>query len=185
MDVSLDWLLVGRGPMRFEQLMGRGMRLSKPEIIPPEAPVPAGLPDGYAVIPRYEARAGAGAGVINPSDRIVEQMVVSEEYIRRRLRRRPEDMALLEALGDSMSPTIQDGDVMMIDVSVTELRASSIYVLLMDEELIVKRLHKMTDGRILIIPDNERYPREEVTPSERAPLRIVGQVVWYGRPMPG
>lgn len=176
LKVNLRWLATGLGP----QLLGEG------EIIPPRSAVAPELPEGYVVVPRYEARAGAGRGVVNPSDRIVEQMVVSEEYIRRRLRRRPEDMTLVEALGDSMSPTIQDGDVMMVDISVTELRASAVYILLRDhEELAVKRLHRMTDGRILVISDNDRYPREEITPSDRSPIQIVGQVVWYGRPMAG
>jgi transcriptional regulator with XRE-family HTH domain len=169
--VSLEWLVWGHEVAQREP-----------------SPVLSGVeaaPEGYVAIPRYEVRAGAGSGVINPSERVISQITMSEEYIRRVLRRLPKNMCILEALGDSMAPTIRDGDVIMIDISVSELRASSIYVLLVGNQLLVKRLHRLTSGSILIISDNkEHYPPEEITAAtaEADPIRIVGEVVWKGGP---
>ncbi|WP_338665028.1 S24 family peptidase [Pararoseomonas sp. SCSIO 73927] len=168
-SVSIEWLLTGNGP-----------RNGRSEVLLPPATLEASrAPPGYVSIPRYEAHASAGSGAINPTDRVIEQITVTEEYIRRVLGRQPKHMALLEALGDSMAPTIESGDILMIDVSVLTIRFSSVYVIRLAEQLLVKRLQLMFNGTIKIISDNPLYGEETVDP-RKDQLDVVGEVVWSG-----
>jgi len=169
--VSLDWLASGRAAVH-EMAMAAPSHSREGAL--PEAP-------GTVVIDRYDARAAAGKSGSFPDGRVIEQVRFNEEWVRVKLRRRPENLSILEAWGDSMTPTIGDGDVLMIDRSVTDVVSGRLYVLNLDGELLVKRLQRLRNGTILLISDNERYRTEEVEPSETAALHLVGEVVWSGR----
>lgn len=184
-NISMDWLATGRGPMRpglaetgeqFRTVLARAddVELQEALVRPPR---------GTVLIGRYDARASAGVPMMRGDTAIIERIAFSEDWIRKVLRRDPANLALMEGTGDSMTPTINDGDVMMIDMSVNEVRSARIYVLDVDGSLIVKRVQRLVNGGFKIISDNPRYEPEIVHPSERNPLHIVGEVVWKSGPL--
>ncbi len=133
---------------------------------------------GTVLIARYDTRAAAGPNHLLDPGTIIENISFSADWVRTVLRRNPAHLALIECSGDSMEPTLRDGDVLMVDTSVTEVQSSRIYVLDVDGALLVKRIQRMLNGSYRVISDNPRYATEVVEPSDRAPLRIVGEVVW-------
>jgi phage repressor protein C with HTH and peptisase S24 domain len=161
--VRLEWLATGEGPMRAGDAA--------------EAP----LASGTVAVARYDARAAAGRRALLAEARIIEQVTFDEGWVRRVLRRNPGDLAIIEAFGDSMAPTILDGDVLMLDTAIADLVSGRIYVVDLGGELLVKRIQRRLNGSLLVLSDNDRYPPEELQPSEAAPLRIVGEVVWHAR----
>jgi phage repressor protein C with HTH and peptisase S24 domain len=167
--VSVEWLATGRGSRQ-------------PVIVSQdEAGQTAGMhirPAGTVQIARYNARAAAGRGALLDPATIIEDISFSADWVRTVLRRNPAHLALIECSGDSMEPTLRDGDVLMVDTSVTEVQSSRIYVLDVDGALLVKRIQRMLNGSYRVISDNPRYEAEVIEPSARAPLRIVGEVVW-------
>lgn len=71
------------------------------------------------------------------------------------------DTIVMHAVGDSMAPTINSGDAMVIDTRRTD-QLFGVYVFVMHGAVFVKRLSVRTDGAILVSSDNKNYPPEEV-----------------------
>jgi phage repressor protein C with HTH and peptisase S24 domain len=169
-NTRLEWLATGHGPMKAGATEGTGTALSRPT-------------SGVVAVPRYDARAAAGrAAPLDEEAPIIQRVEFSEAWLRSKLRRNPAHLVLLEVVGDSMEPTIGEGDVLMLDRSVRDLTTGRIYVLDLGGELVVKRIQRRATGALLILSDNTRYPPEEIAPAD-APLRVLGEVVWHARAM--
>ena len=164
--VRLEWLATGEGPMQGEN---------------PVVTAPAPMP-GYVLLPLVEARAAAGNHGGLSSDHIVDFIAFSEVYLRQTLRRNPKNLALLTASGDSMDPTIRDGDLLLVDTSARRIETSRIYVLAIGGGLLVKRMDLRRDGSVLIKSDNPIYDAEVVPAGETGTLTVLGQVIWQAGP---
>ena len=80
-----------------------------------------------------------------------------------------------------MEPTIRDGDILVVDTSITTVRDNSIYIIVYSGNVLVKRVHLRRDGSLTLISDNDRYPPEDVPLDEVPDLHIAGRLMWYGR----
>lgn len=92
----------------------------------------------------------------------------------------PAKLSLISVVGDTMDPTLCDGDDMMVDHSAAErpLR-DGIYVLRLDDVLLVKRLAVGPSAKISIRSDSPQYPDWDDV--DAAAVNIIGRVVWTGR----
>jgi phage repressor protein C with HTH and peptisase S24 domain len=79
-----------------------------------------------------------------------------------------------------MVPTIQHGDVLLIDTSDQEFAQYGIYVLEIEGERLVKRVQRKLDGSLTLISDNPSYERDFLPTDKAASVRAVGRVVWAG-----
>ena len=86
---------------------------------------------------------------------------------------RPERLTCLRAAGDSMKPTIHDGDLVAVDAGRTAPVDDALFALQLDGGVVVKRLHQ-ADQDWFVTSDNPAYRPRPL--SERDP--IVGQVAW-------
>jgi phage repressor protein C with HTH and peptisase S24 domain len=169
-NVRLEWLATGEGPMQGEET-GEVTTIT------------AATPPGHVLLPLLEARAAAGNHGGLRSDQIVDFIAFSESFLKQTLRRAPQNLALLTASGDSMDPTIRDGDLLLVDTSARRIEGSFIYVLAIGGGLLVKRIHLRRDGSVLLKSDNPKYDAEEVPAVETPTLEVLGQVVWQGGPV--
>ena len=83
--------------------------------------------------------------------------------------------------GDSMLPTLQDSDTILVDLNQRNPIPPGIFVLHDGMGLVAKRLEHVPFSdppRVRIISDNTRYSPYECTADE---INIVGRVRWYGR----
>lgn len=87
--------------------------------------------------------------------------------------------------GFSMSPTMEDGEIVLVNLADTTIRSGKIYAILVDDEPRIKRLFKRSDGSIEIRSDNlsPQFPVEVVGSDAIKELRIIGRVVWRGGEM--
>ena len=99
--VSIDWLLTGKGPMLLD---GGGGSLE------------AGN-DEYVRVPRYEVAASAGGGAFIESEQIVDYLTFRAEWVRNALGVALNQLALINVIGDSMEPSLSEGDVVLLDLS--------------------------------------------------------------------
>jgi phage repressor protein C with HTH and peptisase S24 domain len=61
--------------------------------------------------------------------------------------------------GDSMAPTIKNGDTVLIDTARRNVYDGNIYALRLDQTIAIKRLSLLPGNRIMILPDNKaEYP---------------------------
>lgn len=140
-----------------------------------------------AVLPRYDVRASAGAGSLVVSEDVSEYFSVGRDWLRRNLppwAPTNATVGVLENGGDSMEPTIRDGDLLMVvqDVEWRTVERGGIFVFSLDDHrLLLKRLQVMTNGDLRIISDNPAYAAETI-PFDRIEhrIRIHGQVFFAG-----
>lgn len=111
----------------------------------------------------------------------VDFVAFKDEWLQTYLQVPKECLALMTVEGDSMKPTLEHGDLVLVDLRVTRPSENSIYVIAVDDSLLVKRIQLKMDGSIVIKSDNPLYDAEILGLKEREGLRIRGQVVWYGK----
>jgi phage repressor protein C with HTH and peptisase S24 domain len=107
-------------------------------------------------------------------------MQLSERWVKRNL---PgisgrENLAVISAAGDSMAPTFADGDILLVDKGVFDLKLDAVYVLAREDELFVKRVQRRLGGGLIIKSDNPLHGSEEIADAKSMGLRIIGRVVW-------
>lgn len=137
--------------------------------------------EGYVMFPRYEIEAGAAPGRHIESEQVVDFVTFKEEWIQNFLRVPQKNLALLSVKGDSMNPTLNDGDMILVDLRTTRVEDSAIYVLEFEDTLLVKRIQRKLDGSVVIKSDNDLYEPEAFEKNQVESLRIIGRVVWSGR----
>lgn len=124
-------------------------------------------------IPRLPVEASAGAGAIAHD----ETAIGTFRFSRRWLREHGLDSQALSSIrveGDSMEPTLREGDEILVDRSPRPLR-EGIHVVRTGDALLVKRLVAARTGTVTLVSDNPAYPAFEVASAE---LVVVGRVVW-------
>lgn len=147
------------------------------------APIGRGAPNrpnnGLRMIAKLPIEASAGAGALTDEELHTEQMGFSEKWLKK-LGCIPSQLSLIRVLGDSMAPTLIDGDDIMVDHSAAVQRVhNGIYVIRMDDVLLVKRLATGPAGRLSIWSDNPAYPGWPDV--DGAAVSVIGRVVWTGR----
>lgn len=134
---------------------------------------------GLRTIPKLDVGASAGPGAMNDAEALSGKIGFDEKWLRR-LGVDPAHLSLIRVDGDSMAPTLNNGDDIMVDSSVSSgtLR-DGVHVIRMDDVLMVKRLAKGPAGRLSVLSDNPVYPDWPDVDGET--VAIIGRVVWAGR----
>lgn len=77
--------------------------------------------------------------------------------------------------GESMEPTLQDGSIVFLDRSQTNINKNGIFIAsTVIGGLFIKRIHQRADGMIELISDNSIYPPQAIPADE---VTIIGKVV--------
>lgn len=135
---------------------------------------------GYVMVPRYDLRAGMGGAQVVESEQIVDYLAFRAEWVRDRLKLDPKQLLLLEAVGDSMTPTIDDGDLVLVSTADDQIRRDGVYCLSIEGELVIKRVQRAPRGAVRIISDNAVYPPTDYAGERLNSLRVIGPAVWHG-----
>jgi SOS-response transcriptional repressor LexA len=131
----------------------------------------------YELIPKTSARAGAGSSHIIEDE--TEGLYAFRKDFLSSLRI-SKNAVLLDVLGDSMEPTLRNGDTILIDRADTEVHDGLIYLVGFQQQLLVKRLFRDVGG-IVLKSDNQAY-RETLVPPEYVDDFIVfGRARWMAR----
>lgn len=140
------------------------------------------LEDQFVYVPHYKIEAAAGFGSIIDSEQIINYLAFHKDWIRNRLRVSLEGLALINVIGDSMEPTLRHNDLILIDMAQRTIKDGLLYVLRIENNLIVKRLERLLDGTIKLRSDNAIYSDQLLNPkNEDEHPQIVGRVIWFGR----
>lgn len=134
--------------------------------------------DEFYLVPKVEARCGAGASLETSGD--VQAMHAFRKSFFGRCNIHARSAVMMDVIGDSMEPTIYEGDTVLFDKSDNELRDGYIYVLTLGDELRIKRIQK-TLKCVKLLSDNPRYSTEIVEGIDLEQLIVHGRVRWFGR----
>ena len=188
--------LLGRNPAYVHQFIKRGspkelserdrrtlahyFKIDETALGGPDDPIKQDM-RGLIAVPRFDVGASAGPGSLNEDRGATAHLAFDSVWLKQLCSGGPEHLSIIQVDGDSMYPTLVDGDDIMVDRSPAGARLNDgIYVLRRDDSLIVKRLgiHPATK-RVTISSDNAAYPSwPDCDPNS---IQIVGRVVWAGR----
>jgi Peptidase S24-like len=134
---------------------------------------------GLRLVPKLAVGASAGAGALNSDEALAGKVGFDEKWLRK-MGLDPARLSLIRVNGDSMQPTLNDGDDIMVDTAAAERPTKKgIHVLRVDGTLMVKRLRPEKDGKLSILSDNPTYV--PITDVDAGEVAVIGRVVWVGR----
>lgn len=135
----------------------------------------------YVFIPRYRVQASAGNGRLLSDEDYMHSMAFRRYWVSKYLHADPANLAIISVEGDSMEPTLKDHDVIMLDTSRRDPNVEGIYVIRLDDALLVKQVQRIP-GKIRVSSANPAYPPFDVDLSNAVEdVAIIGKVVWFGR----
>jgi len=156
-EIPLDWIATGRLPQT-----GPATIISTEEV----------------AVQKLAWRASAGHGSLVVDD--YAESIFFPRVILERIGVKPENARILEASGESMVPTIGDGDMMVVDVSSRHIAEGKVYAFSIGEEVFVKRLRRLGEKVLMLSDNRDLFPHEEPVPSDQS-FVIFGRVKWAGR----
>lgn len=153
---------------------------------PRREPVEAVVSTDFVHVPVHRALLAAGGGANNDSEDIIGHLAFRRSWLKR-MGISPTNAVIARARGDSMWPTIHDGDTVLIDRQAKELplqvndggtgRPAPIFGLLDNGEARIKRLALASPGNLALLSDNPSVP-PEFRPASA--VSIIGRVRWWG-----
>ncbi len=117
------------------------------------------------------ASAGGGAEVF---DENYETISVDEKIMHNMVGMGNTELEAIHVDGESMEPTLQDGSIVFVDRTQTDIDKNGIFIASTTGGLFIKRIQRRPDGMIDLISDNSMYPPQAVAADE---VTIVGKVV--------
>jgi phage repressor protein C with HTH and peptisase S24 domain len=117
------------------------------------------------------ASAGGGAEVF---DENFETITLDEKIMHNMVGMGNTELEAIHVDGESMEPTLQDGSIVFVDRTQTNIGKNGIFIASTTGGLFIKRIQQRADGMIELISDNSMYPPQAIHPSE---VEIVGKVV--------
>lgn len=126
-------------------------------------------------VPRLAIDASAGPGALAGAEEPFGALRFSASWLRG-MGLNPARLTTIAVAGDSMQPTLNDGDEILVDQSRQTLR-DGIHVVRVGDSLLVKRIDMGQPGRVRLQSDNKIYDPIELDPQEVA---VIGRVVWKG-----
>lgn len=157
--VSWEWLRTGEGPR--------------------DVPQPALHDDAFADVPLMATKASAGGGLV------AEEGVQALYKFRREWLSRVGplgSLCLVRIKGDSMEPTLRDGDLVMIDRSRRDV-GSGVRLIRERDKVSVKRVKASGQKGLLLVESDNPVHGSRVVNVRADGFEVLGRVVWLGRTM--
>lgn len=168
-NVSLDWLILGKG---------NGYVIQSRLMPPPTGDLHIieynGPNEDHSRIPIYDIEAAAGTGWLF-DDELVEASIFLDTGQLERDGLDPSQVVGVRVRGDSMGETLHDGDRVLVDRS--SRTPDGVFLLRMDDGLRIKRVQRVAGGGWMLISDNARYQPELVDPLSNQNVEIIGECV--------
>ena len=143
----------------------------------------------YAHIPLHDAMLAAGDGYSNHGEAVIDQLAFRRDWLRW-ICITASDARLARVQGDSMQPSMWDGDMILIDTKsndpqvrardAKDQRRSPVYAMIDNGEARVKRVERPAHDMMMLISDNPDYAPELRQGNDLANIKIIGKVVWWG-----
>lgn len=134
---------------------------------------------GFVLIPEYDIGYSMGGGAVVTDQQPKGLVPFQREWLRGLFAGAVEDLLVARGEGDSMEPTLKDGDIVLIDTSQREVRQQDrIWAVAFGDLGAIKRIRKVPGNSFLIMSDN---PAVQPQPATEEDIYLIGRVVWVGR----
>lgn len=141
---------------------------------------------GFITIPHLNVAASMGHGRVPEHQvEVIREMTVHLDWLKTQgvPYSSLENLAIITGDGDSMEGTFRDGDSLLVDRGISDIRTDAVYVFTLDGDLFIKRLQRMTGGALRMISDNPVYPPIIIEGADLEKIHIQARVllVWNAR----
>ena len=165
LKVELEWLLTGKGAVHGDD------------------PITDDYHNEFVAIQYVGVRPsmGGGAMVEEAEEHSGRDFHFRRAWIRDRLKAAPSMLRVLAVQGDSMAPTLQDGDTVLVDLTRRAPNPPGMFVLDDGLGLVAKRLEHIPNSdppAVRVISDNGFYSPYERSSEE---INIIGRIRWFAR----
>ncbi|HWW66276.1 MAG TPA: S24 family peptidase [Sphingomonadaceae bacterium] len=135
----------------------------------------------FIAVPRLDVQASAGPGALNGEEKTYDRLRFDGRWLREIAGGSTAGLSTIRVAGDSMAPTLSPGDEILVNRGdAAERLRDGIYVLRIDDVLVVKRIALHPSGRTITIhSDNPSYP--PWPDCDPAAIGVIGRVVWAAR----
>jgi phage repressor protein C with HTH and peptisase S24 domain len=137
--------------------------------------------NGLVSVMRHPVLVSAGPGAVVSEEVGKPYFGFDEKWLKALTASGPASLSIVRVDGDSMSPTLNAGDDILVDLGdAAERLRDGIYVLRIDDALVVKRLALNPVGRrVTIQSDNPAYADWPDCGLDK--INCIGRVIWAGR----
>lgn len=170
LDVHAKWLLEGGDapPRPRESVAGDQLAQTAKEM-------------GLSLVPQLELGYSMGGGSIFSDYRQTGVIPFQRDWLKGIMRGSFADLFVARGEGDSMTPTMLDGDIVLIDTAQKDVtQQDRIWALSYGDLGMIKRVRRLPGGTYRILSDN---PSIEPFDAADGEMYVVGRVVWIGRRM--
>lgn len=102
-----------------------------------------------------------------------------EEWLKGLSRGELTSLRVVRGEGDSMQPTILDGDIVLIDMAQSNINAQDrIWAVFWGDLGMIKRVRRTPGGSFMLLSDNPAISPIEAVDGE---MHVLGRVIWIGR----
>ncbi len=181
-NASLSWLLTGRGASRLvespDELENRPI-FTCHDKKPLNNPAASSMAS-YILVPLHGDDLKCDHGGLGETERSVDRMAFKIDWITKEMELDPKELVMVTVQGDSMIPTLHQGDMLLLDTREGRVCNDGIYVIRQERDLLARRLQRGFDGSIKIKSDNHAYDTLTIPEDQLQRLDIIGRVVWIG-----
>jgi phage repressor protein C with HTH and peptisase S24 domain len=187
--------MLGRNPAYIQQFVRRGVpkRLKEEErrklarYLAVSETLLGGPPDqdgdqpGLVSIKRHPVSVSAGPGAVVSEELGKPCFAFDERWLKALTASAPAKLSIVRVEGDSMAPTLNAGDDILVDLGdAADRLRDGIYVLRIDDSVVVKRLALNPMGRrVTVQSDNPAY--SDWPDCGLDEISCIGRVIWSGR----
>jgi phage repressor protein C with HTH and peptisase S24 domain len=138
-------------------------------------------PNGLVSVKRHQVAVSAGPGAVVTEELGKPYFAFDERWLKALTPTPAASLSIVRVEGDSMSPTLNPGDEILLDLGdCADRLRDGIYVLRVDDALVVKRLALNPLGRrVTVQSDNPAYPDWPDCGIDE--IQCIGRVIWAGR----
>ena len=169
--VNPEWLATGEGEMAAIN------KLSDYVVVGNENQKASN--DDYVMIDQYYVAGSCGSGALIGDVTVKGGLAFKRDWINA-MNVDSKNLATIYAQGDSMSPTIEDGQVLLVDKSAIQPQSTKIYIICIDGQLYIKRLVNLYDKWVMRSDnaDKSSYPDIEISADTMSEVDVQGRIVW-------
>lgn len=170
LNVSVEWLLDG-GPITEPD---------QPAVTPPDMSSSLSAAE-IELVRRVDITYAMGDGSVIEDYPETDFLPFSLNFLRQFARGTTDRLFIATGHGESMEPTLRRDDLIMIDAAQNRVAFQDhIWALTYCGAGMIKRLRRISGGKMLILSDNPSVPPQEAEEDE---IHVVGKVVWIARMM--
>jgi len=173
---SAEWIVTGHGP----EEPGRNVPAKAGQAVwKPGQGFKGAVVESHTIsVPVFDMAVIYGKAKPHPANEpVVDFMRLSKTWVQSNLAfTELTNLAVICTYGDSMGPTFSDGDILLVDTGVAEVKLDAIYMLECVGELFIKRVQRrICEGGYIMVGDSQSYRDQEI---DMKRVRVLGQVIW-------